>query len=415
MEWVHGGSLHDILTASPNHRIDCLLAAGIAARVCAGLHAAHEATDQDGAALHIVHRDVSPQNILVSVRGEVRLADFGVARAKGQLHHPTRTGELKGKLGYMAPEQLTSKNFDRRADVFALGCVLYQATTGTRPFYGADPLESMYRLLETECALPSTLVSDYPVRLEAIVQRALSKSIDDRFQSAKELELELVQFLGERDESSTQTAIAALVEATLSDSLRRREQELEAARRALDEPYRTDRPPLRDTSPSRWVSHRDKTIRWWVAGAIVAVTAAAFVLKTSSPRAINSLAQPTPSLGNLQTLDPGHGAPPSPSTMNAAPSALRTALLPDSRDNNGGASRSDASAANSSPTPNARELAKRGPTPVHEASLAPLQATTPVAPPPLSSVMFSTTRRTDRANRTKARDPKRPLDRSNPY
>ncbi len=114
------------------------------------------ARDADGNPMHVVHRDVSPQNILISDQGQVKLSDFGVARAKGQLHRPTRTGELKGKLSYMAPEQLTTRDFDHRVDVFALGCVLYQATTGKRPFGGDVALETMYRLLETDCERPSS-------------------------------------------------------------------------------------------------------------------------------------------------------------------------------------------------------------------------------------------------------------------
>ena len=133
MEWIDGGSLHDILVASEGRRIDYFIAARIIASVCSGLHAAHELTDLDGAPMHVVHRDVSPQNILISEHGHVKIVDFGVARAKGQLHKPTETGELKGKLSYMAPEQLTSKHFDRRADLFALGCVLFQATRRTAP------------------------------------------------------------------------------------------------------------------------------------------------------------------------------------------------------------------------------------------------------------------------------------------
>src|SRR5262245_48880075 len=102
------------------------LAARVLAKVAAGLHAAHELEDDDGKRMEVVHRDVSPQNVLISRSGQVKLTDFGVAKAYGQLHRPTETGELKGKIAYMAPEQVTTLEVDRRTDVFALGCVLYE-------------------------------------------------------------------------------------------------------------------------------------------------------------------------------------------------------------------------------------------------------------------------------------------------
>jgi serine/threonine-protein kinase len=229
MEWVNGGSLHDILTATPGRRIDRFLAVRIVASVCAGLHAAHELRDLDGTPIHVVHRDVSPQNILISEHGHVKIADFGVARAKGQLHRPTVTGEFKGKLSYMAPEQLTTKTFDRRADIFALGCVLYQATTGQRPFHGGDALETMYKLLETECEPPSSLVESYPPELEAIVLKALSKQVETRYQTAEELEHALERYLTSENRLVTDRDVAQLVLETLGSVISRRSEELKTA------------------------------------------------------------------------------------------------------------------------------------------------------------------------------------------
>jgi serine/threonine-protein kinase len=226
MEWVNGGSLHELLAASENHRIDYFAATRIVSNVCSGLHAAHELTDLDGTPMYVVHRDVSPQNILISERGHVKIADFGVARARGQLHKPTQTGELKGKLSYMAPEQLTSKQFDRRADVFALGCVLYQATTGQRPFHGNDALETMYKLLETTCEPPSILRPDYPDELERIVLKALSRNVETRYQTAEELERDLERFLTAQGKLVTDREIAELVIRTLGSNVSRRKEEL---------------------------------------------------------------------------------------------------------------------------------------------------------------------------------------------
>ncbi len=229
MEWIEGGSLHDVLSASPNRRIAPFVAARILCNMCDGLHAAHELIGPDGEPLGVVHRDVSPQNVLISAQGHVKVADFGVARARGQLHKPTETGELKGKLSYMAPEQLTTKDFDRRADVFALGCVLYEATTGSRPFHGGDALETMYKLLETNCARPLDLLPDYPPDLEAIVLKALEKEPTKRYQSAEALCSELEQFLSTHRALVTDRDIAELVASTLGERIDARRAELNQA------------------------------------------------------------------------------------------------------------------------------------------------------------------------------------------
>ncbi len=190
--------------------------------------------------LHVVHRDVSPQNVLLSSKGHVKVADFGVARARGQLHKPTETGELKGKLSYMAPEQLTSKVFDRRADTFALGCCLYEATTGQRPFHGADALETMYKLLETECVRPSSILEDFPKDLEEIVLKSLEKEAEQRYQTAEEFRSALEGFLARNGRLVTDRDVAQLVRATLQPVLDARTKALADATRAIlekkDEP-----------------------------------------------------------------------------------------------------------------------------------------------------------------------------------
>jgi eukaryotic-like serine/threonine-protein kinase len=233
MDWMDAGTLLDVLVASPNRRIDCFLAVRILSDVAAGLHAAHELTGLDGNLLNVVHRDVSPQNVLLSSAGHVKVADFGVAKARGQLHAPTETGEVKGKLSYMAPEQLTSKVFDRRADIFALGCCLYEATTGERPFHGADALETMYKLLETDCVPPSTIVEGYPQDLEAIVLRALAKDPENRYQTADDVRMALEGFLARNGRLVTDRDISALVRSVLARSLETKARALQQATQAI--------------------------------------------------------------------------------------------------------------------------------------------------------------------------------------
>jgi eukaryotic-like serine/threonine-protein kinase len=317
MEWIDGGSLHDVLARSKEHRIDFNVAARIVANASSGLHAAHELRALDGTPLHVVHRDVSPQNVLLSSKGHVKIADFGVARAKGQLHRPTETGELKGKLSYMAPEQLTSKVFDRRADVFALGCVLYQATTGDRPFAGNDALETMYRLLETDCEKPSTLVPDYPSALEAIVLRALHKDVEQRIQTAEELKNLLELYLVDNHALVTESEIARLIDETLGESIALRNQELAHKTTALalasrpwkgEDPQSSDVPISEDApqtlhglsqSPPPKKPHDTQTRLAFLAGsgAAAILTAVLFVTLWPFPKTQNiSLAPSAPHL-----------------------------------------------------------------------------------------------------------------------
>lgn len=194
MEWVAGESLAGLLRMKRQLvPLELQHAAKIVADACAGLHAAHEAVDSDGQHLGVIHRDVSPPNVLVSVHGQVKVSDFGVAKARYQLHERTRTGEVKGKFGYLAPEQITGKKSDRRVDIYALGCVLYVASLGLRPF-GSGP-EAMSKILMSKYKRPSELNPDFPPDLEAIIIKALSPDQEQRYATAEEMRNELERWL----------------------------------------------------------------------------------------------------------------------------------------------------------------------------------------------------------------------------
>ncbi|HLV64601.1 MAG TPA: serine/threonine-protein kinase [Polyangiaceae bacterium] len=194
LEWVAGDSLSGLVQRGSELRpLPDEIAARIVADACAGLHAAHEAIGPDGQPLGIVHRDVSPPNILVSVHGHVKVSDFGIAKARHQLHSRTRTGEIKGKFAYIPPEQILGRGVDRRADVYAMGCVLYVATLGLRPFgSGAGALGKIVR---GKFRLPRELREDYPEGLEAIIVKALAADPSKRYQTADEMRLALEQWL----------------------------------------------------------------------------------------------------------------------------------------------------------------------------------------------------------------------------
>ncbi|HEY3493396.1 MAG TPA: protein kinase [Polyangiaceae bacterium] len=224
MDFSDGVSLRELLDASPGKRLEPRLGARIAARLCAGLHAAHELVGEDGESMGVVHRDVSPQNVLIASNGQVRLTDFGVAKARGQLHAPTQTGEVKGKIAYMAPEQVTTKDIDRRVDVFAAGCVLYETTVGERPFQGGDALATLYQLLEEPIVPPSARAPGYPPELEAIVLKAMERDRENRYATAAEFNRALEGWLlGEKaviTEREVASALKTAVGTRLNDLTR---------------------------------------------------------------------------------------------------------------------------------------------------------------------------------------------------
>jgi serine/threonine protein kinase len=195
------------------------MAARVVADACAGLHAAHEATDSEGHLLNVVHRDVSPPNILLSLHGQVKVSDFGIAKARYQLHSKTKTGEIKGKFSYIAPEQIGGKIVDRRADVFALGCVLYVATLGLRPF-GSGP-RAMGKILTGDYKRPSSLVENYPSELEAVIQKCLQRFPNDRYPTADDMRLDLERWLMTSGDSIGAKDIALLVQSRIDPEKRR--------------------------------------------------------------------------------------------------------------------------------------------------------------------------------------------------
>ncbi len=163
---------------------------GVATRAIAetaeGLHAAHELSDDRGCPLDVVHRDVSPQNILVGTDGTARILDFGVATSRGRLHQ-TASGVVKGKFSYMAPEEISDKPVDRRVDVWALGVCLWEALTGRRLFKGADLNATVKKIEKGPIPAPSKLSAGVPEALDAVVLKALAREPEERYQTARDL------------------------------------------------------------------------------------------------------------------------------------------------------------------------------------------------------------------------------------
>lgn len=183
LEWVDGDSLSSLLKVLEDREKDLPLsfALRVVGDCCLGLHAAHELEDPSGEALQVVHRDVSPSNIMVSAQGDVKLIDFGVAKAAQRLSVQTRSGVLKGKISFMAPEQVSRGAIDRRTDIWSAGVVLYRLVAGQMPYPGTLG-EVLLRLRRGDAVRP--LPARTPRVVAEIIHRAMTRDPDQRFQNA---------------------------------------------------------------------------------------------------------------------------------------------------------------------------------------------------------------------------------------
>jgi serine/threonine protein kinase len=237
MDYIRGESLSHLLAASGSggSAAPPSIVTAVLSDVLAGLHAAHEAKDENGEPLEIVHRDVSPQNILVGVDGLARVADFGVAKAASRIHS-TRDGRVKGKLAYMSPEQLRRAPVDRRADVYAAAVVLWEAVTGRRLFRADDAAAVVAAVLEGHVPSASTLTPSLPRALDDLIAKGLARAPEARFATALEFAEALEAVMGP---PSSPRDVAAWVATLASVRLEARSKLLESIERA---------PPL-DASP----------------------------------------------------------------------------------------------------------------------------------------------------------------------
>jgi serine/threonine protein kinase len=194
MEYVHGEDLSRISRAANDQGVPLSMDAALtlAAGLCGGLHYAHDKAGADGKPLLVVHRDVSPSNVLVSYDGGVKLVDFGIARAAT---HETKSSGLKGKIAYMSPEQCRNRStLDRRSDIYSVGALLYELTTGRLPFEADSEYALLSMIVNEDAPPPSRIVADYPPALEQIVMRALARDPAARYPNAQRLQADLEDF-----------------------------------------------------------------------------------------------------------------------------------------------------------------------------------------------------------------------------
>jgi serine/threonine protein kinase len=195
-ELIVGQSLRDLARRSRQlgMNVPHAIWADIAAKVCQGLHEAHELRGAAGEPMNLVHRDVSPRNVLVSYNGFVKLIDFGIAWAKERITH-TDAGSVKGKIGFMPPEQIRGEPLDRRGDLFSLGVVLYLLATGAHPFPGKSDAERMNKIVNGEYRPPRELCPSIDRALEKIIITALENDRDNRYATASQMGRELMAYV----------------------------------------------------------------------------------------------------------------------------------------------------------------------------------------------------------------------------
>ena len=238
MEHIHGEDIQSIVRGMKRmnvpafpleHTISILLG------TCAGLAYAHDKRDLDGAALGIVHRDISPRNIVVSFTGDVKIVDFGIAKSGTEPGgDDTPNGQLKGKAPYMSPEQAAGQPIDWRSDIFAAGVMLFELTTGRRLFKGASEFETLKMICDKEYPLPSSVKENYPPELERIVMRALAKKREDRYQSAREMQADLELFAREERIAVSQVGLTKWMESLFVDKLAQQKEALQDVKQLAD-------------------------------------------------------------------------------------------------------------------------------------------------------------------------------------
>jgi len=222
MEHVHGEDLRSIVRQMKKKGVlefPLEHALAIVLGMCAGLAYAHDKRDLDGTHLGIVHRDISPQNIVVTFTGDVKIVDFGIAKSDTRVGEQTKSGKLKGKVPYMSPEQARGEPLDARSDLFAAGTMLFELTTGKRLFKGQSEYETLKLICDRDYPRPSDIHPDYPPGLEAIVMRALAKDPTDRYQTAREMQADLEAFVRQHQIAVSSLALNQFMQSLFEEKL----------------------------------------------------------------------------------------------------------------------------------------------------------------------------------------------------
>ena len=375
MQLIEGLSLAQLARQleAAGELLDFDVAAWIVAQAAAGLHAAHELETSDGRKAALVHRDVSPQNLLLSFDGRVYVTDFGIAKsfiADGK----TDSGTIKGKYAYMSPEQSRGTALDRRSDVFSLGVVLYEILTSSRLFASVNPTDTLLRVVGYDPPSPKALRPDLPEELAAITMKCIQKRVDDRFGTMAEVGDALRAYLRGRGAAVDEHAVAALMGRLCGGQKEQLRKRLRSYGGTVTPPGRESRPAPEEVPVSRLdappvVSTQAKTRstkRWALAAgsglAFLAVLGLLFGLsafrgrRASAPAAATSGAKiaadsPTPNAATLPPPPATTSAPPADTVAAApAPTPAQGSTHPPRRGGKIGRGRPDAGAAPGGPS-----------------------------------------------------------------
>jgi eukaryotic-like serine/threonine-protein kinase len=203
--------------------------------VCAGLAYAHEKRDLEGNPLDIVHRDISPQNVLITFTGDVKVVDFGIAKTtEAAVGESTQAGQLKGKVPYMSPEQAAGKDIDHRSDIFAVGIMLFELTTGRRLFKAKSEYETLKLICERDYPRPSQIRPGYPAQLEQVVMRALAKNPDDRYQNARDMQADLENFIRQERIAASAVSLANWMKMLFEEKIAEQKEALQDVKQLAD-------------------------------------------------------------------------------------------------------------------------------------------------------------------------------------
>lgn len=250
MEYLHGEPLREVMrrTEELGQPMPPEIACRAIADAAEGLHAAHELLGRNGEKLQLVHRDVTPHNLFVTYDGTTKVVDFGIAKFSSRMAN-TRAGTLKGKLAYMSPEQVAGEPIDRRTDVFAIGVVLWELTTGQRLFRMDNDLDTLAKVQECNVPRPSTIVRGYPIDLEKICMKALAKNRNERYRTARELSRALQSLLMRRGLFIASDEVSAYMASIFADRMQKREAHL---RWAAEVTQTIDIDKMKALQPSPW-------------------------------------------------------------------------------------------------------------------------------------------------------------------
>ncbi len=250
MEYIQGRDMSRVVPKAEKLGIQFPIeyAITIGSSVLDGLFYAHGKSDASGAPLNIVHRDVTPENIMVGWNGNVKILDFGIAKANSQTDQ-TKAGEIKGKLSYMSPEQAMGKTLDARSDIFSLGIVLYEWISGYRLFTGENEMAILKAIIDGKIYPPSYFREEIPEEVERILMKALEKDRNLRYQSARDMQLDILEWLSHAEFAPSNAHLANFMKQIFADEIVA-EQRMIATYAANAKKTQAPPPPLDEPSPT---------------------------------------------------------------------------------------------------------------------------------------------------------------------